>query len=48
LLLLIEAVAVPLFSVVFLVLNFENAWKPFLVEALGVAMCATGVLLALR
>jgi hypothetical protein len=44
----LEAAVVPIFCVVYLCFYFGNAWKPFLVGALGVAMCVNGVLLAIR
>jgi hypothetical protein len=45
--LLCELAFVPFFSVVYLVLFFHNAWKPFLIEILGIGMSVTGVVLAL-
>jgi hypothetical protein len=46
--LLIELSIVPVFSVVIACLYFDRAWRPFLVEVLGVTMCASGILLSLR
>jgi hypothetical protein len=43
LLLLCELVFVPFFSVVYLILFFHNAWKPFLIEILGMG-CRSQVL----
>jgi hypothetical protein len=42
---LIQAAAAPVFSVVYLFINFEDAWKPALLQVVGIAMTATGVLL---
>jgi hypothetical protein len=42
---LIQAAAAPVFSVVYLFINFEEAWKPALLQLAGVAMTATGILL---
>ena len=42
---LIQAAAAPVFSVVYLFINFEEAWKPALLQLAGVAMTATGFLL---
>jgi len=39
---------IPIFSVVYLFMFFENAWKPFRIEILGIAMCAAGAVLVLR
>jgi hypothetical protein len=44
----LEAAVMPIFCVVYLCFYFGNAWKPFLVGVLGAAMCANGVLLAMR
>jgi hypothetical protein len=40
-----EALIMPIFSLVYLFMFFETAWKPFLVEAVGVGMVVTGVLM---
>jgi hypothetical protein len=48
LLFLIEVIAMPVFSIVYLVLYFDSVWKPFLIEVFGIGMCATGILLMLR
>jgi hypothetical protein len=45
---LAELMVVPIFSVVYLVLYFDSAWKSFLIEMLGLAMLATGLVLLLR
>jgi hypothetical protein len=42
---LIQAAAAPVFSVVYLFINFEDAWKPALLQVVGIAMTASGVLL---
>jgi hypothetical protein len=42
---LIQAAAAPVFSAVYLFINFEDAWKPALLQVAGIAMTATGVLL---
>ena len=47
-LIMVEIIVMPIFSIVIFLLYFDSAWKPFLIEALGVAMCATGILLILR
>jgi hypothetical protein len=44
----VELILVPVFSVVYLVLSFDSAWKPCLIEMLGLAMLATGVVLLLH
>jgi hypothetical protein len=46
--LVIEILVMPVFSVVYLLLFFDSAWKPFLIEFLGLAMLATGVLIILH
>jgi hypothetical protein len=44
----IELIVMPVFCVVYVVMYFDVAWKPFLVEALGIGMCVTGALLLFR
>ena len=47
-LLLVQFVVVPVFSLVYLFLNFSNAWRPVLLEFVGGAMLATGIALLER
>lgn len=45
---LIEWGITPIFCLVYLVFSFETAWKPVLIYAMGLAMVATGIWLAIR
>ena len=42
---LIQAAAAPVFSAMYLFINFEEAWKPAILQVAGIAMTATGVVL---
>lgn len=44
---LIELVAIPIFSVICLILYFDATWKPFLIELAGVGMVIHGVMLVI-
>jgi len=41
----IQAAVAPVFTVVYLFLNFEEGWKPAVLEFAGIAMVATGFLM---
>jgi hypothetical protein len=41
----VQAVAAPIFTVVYLFFNFEEGWKPAVVQVVGAAMVATGFLM---
>ena len=45
---LIELAVLPIFCLFYLVFYFETAWKPVLIEFIGLAMLATGVALVIR
>jgi hypothetical protein len=47
-LLAIEIIAAPIYSIVILLYYFDVAWKPFVIEALGVAMVVSGAMLISR
>jgi hypothetical protein len=46
--LLIELAMMPVFSIVITLFYFDRAWKPFLIEILGIGMCTSGIILLLR